>query len=103
MYMEERPEPAPGAMLASAEPVQEPADVFVPPPGTLPSFVDLTARQALALSSKLGLQPTLIGHGVVIEQNPPPGTPLEAAGELELRFGSAPHQARLVAVAKGAP
>jgi cell division protein FtsI (penicillin-binding protein 3) len=100
----QRPEPAPGTVLVSAEPAdQAPVDVFVPPPGTLPSFVDLTARQALALASRLGLQPTLVGHGVVIEQNPPAGTPLEAAGELELRFGSGPHQARLVAVAKGAP
>lgn len=63
------------------------------PPGTMPAFVGLTARQALARAGELGLKPTLVGHGVVALQDPPAGTPLEAAGgELELHLDMAPHE-----------
>jgi len=80
----------PQVQLAALEPEEEAPEVVEPPPGTLPFFVGLTARQALARAGELGLRPTLIGHGVVSAQSPPAGTPLEAAGfELELRLDNA--------------
>ena len=86
---------AEGGAAAAPEPLR-----IDPPPGTLPIFVGLTARQALARAGELGLRPTLVGHGVVSEQNPPPGTPLEAAGgELELHLDTAPHVAAEEALA----
>lgn len=87
-------EPLVEGQIAAIEPEGEPLpDVVEPPPGTLPAFVGLTARQALTRAGELGLKPTLIGHGVVAEQNPPAGTPLEAAGgELELHLDMAPHE-----------
>ena len=95
----EREEPLVEGQLAAIEPVGEEIPAAEaeepPPPGTLPIFVGLTARQALARAGEIGLSPTLVGHGVVTEQIPPPGTPLEAAGgELELRLAAPPHQAR---------
>lgn len=82
-------------LVAALEPEEAAEDVVVtePPPGTLPIFLGLTARQALTRAGTLGLRSTLHGHGVVIAQSPPPGTPLEAAGgELELHLGTPPHE-----------
>lgn len=88
-------EPEKPVLLAATETPDEATEAEVvvePPPGTLPVFVGLTARQALNRAGTLGLKSTLHGHGVVIEQDPPPGTPLEAAGgQLELHLGTAPH------------
>ncbi|MCP4663013.1 MAG: transpeptidase family protein [bacterium] len=53
----------------------------VAPPGTVPDFAGLSARQAVSRSSALGLRPALNGHGAVERQQPPPGTPLELAGQ----------------------
>lgn len=50
------------------------------PPGTMPDFAGLSARQALVASSRLGIRPDVEGHGEVVRQEPAPGTPLEAAG-----------------------
>lgn len=63
-----------------------------PPPGTVPDLTGLSARQAIAGLSALGLAPELRGHGFVARQAPPPGTPLAAAGgkvELWLARGGA--------------
>jgi len=55
------------------------------PPGTVPDLAGLPAREAVVLSTDLGLHPALNGHGRVARQMPPPGTPLEAAaGTVEL-------------------
>ena len=82
----ERPEPwplevvrDPEVRLASAPAGLEAARPPTPP-GTLPDFAGLTARQAVARSSRLGLRLVLDGHGAVFRQSPKPGTPLEAAG-----------------------
>lgn len=59
------------------------------PPGTVPDFRGLSAREAVFLSSELGLELGLEGHGVVHSQRPDPGTPLEeVAGEVELRLAT---------------
>ncbi|MEM6793208.1 MAG: PASTA domain-containing protein, partial [Acidobacteriota bacterium] len=51
------------------------------PQGTIPDFAGLSAREAVLLSSDLGLPLHLEGHGAVAAQLPQPGTPLELAGE----------------------
>lgn len=84
--------------LAAADPLPtdlepaEPEPPSPPPPGTVPDLTGLSARQAIAGLSALGLAPDLKGHGFVARQAPPPGTPLEAAGgkvELWLERGDA--------------
>jgi cell division protein FtsI (penicillin-binding protein 3) len=83
------------------EPLLEPL-VEPPPAGTVPVFVGMSARQALARASQEGLRATLHGHGAVTAQRPEPGTPLEAtAGELELWLGPVPAPAPALAAAVG--
>jgi cell division protein FtsI (penicillin-binding protein 3) len=83
----EEPEVPPGQQLAELA-NDVPVDVVVPietPPGTIPDLTGLSARQALAQASSLGLRPVFNGHGEVVNQEPVPGTPLEAtAGSIEL-------------------
>ena len=43
----------------------------------LPDLRGLSAREALRTLAKLGLTPRMHGKGVVVEQNPPAGAPLE--------------------------
>ncbi len=49
--------------------------------GTVPDFAGLSARQALTLSTGLGLRLELNGHGSVNRQLPEPGTPVEVADD----------------------
>ncbi|HEX9737290.1 MAG TPA: penicillin-binding protein [Thermoanaerobaculia bacterium] len=83
----ERPSDVPSVRLAAqleAEPAAAPQRAETPraetPPGTMPDFAGLSARQALLASSRLGIRSAVHGHGAVVRQEPPPGTPLEAAG-----------------------
>ncbi len=78
----ERPEdpPAAGPDPPAAAPVA---------PGAVPDFAGLSARQAVALSTDLGLPVALEGHGSVARQSPPPGTPLEDAGTIEVWLATA--------------
>ena len=50
------------------------------PPGTLPDLAGLTGREAVAAMTRLDLMPVLRGRGVVVRQNPPPGSAVPAAG-----------------------
>ncbi len=50
----------------------------------VPDFAGLTARQVVSLSADLGFRLALTGHGAVARQSPPPGTPLVAAGTIEV-------------------
>ncbi|HEX9799984.1 MAG TPA: penicillin-binding protein [Thermoanaerobaculia bacterium] len=62
-----------------------------PPPGTLPDFAGRTAREAVAVATRLELVPVLRGRGVVVRQNPPPGSAVPAPGGrvlLELDTGA---------------
>ncbi len=85
LYLGVRPERVPpdlwpgqrSARLARAA-APRPAVV---PPGTVPDFAGLSARQAVVQSSSLGLQLALNGHGAVTRQQPAPGTPLELTGQ----------------------
>jgi len=59
------------------------------PAGDLPDFSGLTARQAVARSSALGLKVDLVGDGFVHRQLPAAGTPLISVdGHLRLWLGS---------------
>lgn len=54
------------------------------PAGAVPNFAGLSARQVVSLSADLGVAVALEGHGSVTRQSPPPGTPLDEAGTIEL-------------------
>lgn len=47
------------------------------PEGTMPDFKGLSAREAVLLSSELGLDVAFDGHGAVSKQRPEAGTPME--------------------------
>lgn len=60
-----------------------------PAPGNDDVYPDLTgqsARDALRVLGKLGVTPRMIGAGLVVEQEPPAGTPLDAAETVTLRL-----------------
>ena len=66
-----------------------PSFILAPTPGhgTGPVVPDLTgvgARDAIQALARLGLAPTIEGDGVVVNQEPPPGTPI--AGGLPCRL-----------------
>ncbi|HEY2151429.1 MAG TPA: penicillin-binding protein [Vicinamibacterales bacterium] len=50
------------------------------PSGTVPNLEGLSAREAVRQLVTLGLNPRISGDGVVVSQNPPPGTPIEPDG-----------------------
>ena len=57
--------------------------------GTIPDFQGLSAREAVLLSSELGLEVSFDGHGSVVQQAPTAGTPMETVrGAVELTLGS---------------
>jgi beta-lactam-binding protein with PASTA domain len=66
------------------------------PSGTVPNLEGLSARDAVRQLVTLGLNPRLSGDGVVVSQNPPPGTPIEPDGlcRLVLERQPARHPAR---------
>lgn len=80
-------------LLASTDSATDPSaaevsDVVDTPPGTVPDFAGLTARQAVHRAASLPIPVSLVGHGAVVGQNPPAGTPWEVAGtELQLTLG----------------
>ena len=76
----ERPsEPAPVRPEQVAEAAEEPA-APPPPAGSFPDLAGRTARQAVAVAVELELVPVLRGRGIVVRQNPPPGSPVPARG-----------------------
>ncbi len=74
-----RPENRPGD--PPARPADPPARIAAVPPGTVPDFAGLSARQAVSLSADAGLRLTLNGRGAVARQLPAPGTAREVAGD----------------------
>lgn len=87
LYLGVRPEPEPGRSAVwlvdrgdppEALPWPRPEDQ---PPGTIPDFAGLSAREAVLLSSDLGVELLFEGHGLVARQEPRPGTPLESVAE----------------------
>jgi stage V sporulation protein D (sporulation-specific penicillin-binding protein) len=53
----------------------------------LPELRGLSLREALRVLARLGITPRVSGEGVVIEQDPPPGTAVEAGGACRLALG----------------
>lgn len=60
------------------------------PPGTIPDLRGLSAREAVRALVKLGLIVEATGDGVVVSQDPAPGTPLEAGGLCRLVLDRTP-------------
>jgi cell division protein FtsI (penicillin-binding protein 3) len=77
-------EPAPSARAeltarsAAPEPAPEPSAPV--PPGSFPDLAGRTAREAVAVANRLALVPVLYGRGLVVRQEPPPGSPIPARG-----------------------
>ena len=63
---------------------------------TVPSLTGKSVRSVIEACSRLGLDPTLIGDGVALQQFPDAGTQVEQGSQVTVRFGRA---ARLVATA----
>ncbi len=69
-----------------------PAIVTLPiPAGTLPDLRGLGARDAVRALSRLGLTARITGTGVVVDQQPAPGAPVERGGSCELRLERQAH------------
>jgi len=58
--------------------------------GGLPDLRGLSARDALRELARLGLTARMAGAGVVIEQDPAPGTPIEPGGACTLLLNRRP-------------
>jgi len=58
--------------------------------GLMPDLRGLGAREALRTLAELGLAVRILGRGVVTEQEPEPGTPLERGGSATLRLTRRP-------------
>ena len=72
--------PPNGVVLASAT-VPDPVAVAPAAGPAVPDLSGLTAREAIARSTALGLHPVVNGSGFVTRQEPAPGAPLSAPGE----------------------
>jgi beta-lactam-binding protein with PASTA domain len=53
----------------------------------LPELRGLGGREALRILTRLGIVPRVAGEGIVIEQDPPPGGPVEPGGACRLVLG----------------
>ncbi len=65
-----------------------------PAPGRIPDATGLSARQALALFTRLGVVPRLQGTGFVISQEPAAGEPLRTDKPIWLRLSESAPDAR---------
>ena len=75
--------------LLAEEPMAPELAPVETPPGTVPDFTGLSARQAVSRSAQADLRIALHGHGRVTRQLPEAGTPLEVAeNAVELWLGS---------------
>jgi len=59
-------------------------------PGTLPDLRGMSAREATRMLVKLGMSARLAGDGIVVVQDPQPGSPLEQGGVCRLTLTRAP-------------
>ena len=60
------------------------------PPDSVPDVRGMGARQAVLALTRRGARPRVRGTGVVIEQKPEPGTPLDEVTVVDLRLGRQP-------------
>ncbi len=74
-------------------PIVAPAVVALPSGATetgLPDLTGLSAREALRELARLGLSARMQGAGMVVDQDPPPGAPLEAGATCTLVLNRRP-------------
>ncbi len=77
---DESADPAAAAVTADAGAAAEPLTDTTLALGGFPDLRGRTAREAVAAATELALVPRLVGRGVVVRQEPPPGSPLPASG-----------------------
>jgi cell division protein FtsI (penicillin-binding protein 3) len=61
---------------------------------TIPDLRGLSARDAMRTLMKLGLSARMSGQGIVLAQDPPPGTPFEGGETCRLQLGRSPSASR---------
>jgi cell division protein FtsI (penicillin-binding protein 3) len=81
-----------GAMVRTSGPAAPVTIVPASAPATagqivLPELRGLSGREAVRILMRLGVTPRIAGEGVVIEQDPLPGSPVEAGGACRLALG----------------
>jgi cell division protein FtsI (penicillin-binding protein 3) len=98
--------PAPPVLVARNAPSSVPArPVATAPvvalvsdagPQTMPDLRGLSARDAMRTLMKLGMSARMSGQGIVLAQDPPPGTPFEGGETCRLQLGRRPSASRAV-------
>ncbi len=75
-----------GARIPTVSATRTPAVNLVAdaPPGTVPDLRGMSARDANRTLANLGISVRMAGDGLVVAQNPPPGTPVEAGSLCQL-------------------
>jgi beta-lactam-binding protein with PASTA domain len=63
-------------------------------PRTMPDLRGLSARDAMRTLTKLGLSARMSGQGIVLAQDPAPGTPFEGGETCRLQLGRRPSASR---------
>ena len=53
----------------------------------MPLLVGKTVREVIEICQRLGINPMLVGSGIVLEQQPLAGTTIARGGTVTLRFG----------------
>jgi cell division protein FtsI (penicillin-binding protein 3) len=81
------PAPVPAPELASYAP-QPLTWKITEPAGGMPSFLGLSMREAIVRAHRAGWRAEIEGSGVVIRQDPPPGSASAESQRLQLVFGT---------------
>jgi cell division protein FtsI (penicillin-binding protein 3) len=76
--------------VAAAAPERVVNLVAEAPPGTMPDLRGLSAREAVRQAGLVGLIPRVSGDGVVVAQDPPPGSPVEQGDASTISLDRAP-------------
>jgi beta-lactam-binding protein with PASTA domain len=53
----------------------------------VPELRGLSGRKALQILARLGITPRVAGEGIVVDQDPLPGSPIEPGGACRLMLG----------------
>ena len=80
-----RDDKPPVTVSTAVAPGDDPALAVVEtPPGTVPDLTNASAREVLRRLAGTGLTPHMSGDGFVVDQDPPPGTPIGPATTIRL-------------------
>ncbi len=55
--------------------------------GVIPDLIGLNAREAIRVLARIGVTPHISGDGIVVQQDPPPGTPADPGTGCSLALG----------------